>query len=128
MRQELTLALIVASTPGRETEGDRLLQRRSDIAWRAMRHELQLAMDRQPRVLARADTISGTVEAADAATRQRQTATVIRQEHYKQWDADEKALEAALRRSGAPASRPPCMPCRRGPSSPSTGSRRPPEP
>ena len=99
MRQELTLALIVASTPGRETEGDRLLQQRSDIAWRAMRHELQLAMDRQLCVLPRADTISGTVEAADAATRQRQTATVIRQEHYKQWNADEKALEAALRRS-----------------------------
>ena len=99
MRQELTVALIVASTPGRETESERLLQRRSDIAWRSMRHELQLAMDRQPRVLPRADTISGTVEAADAATRQRQTATVIRQEHYKQWDADEKALEAALRRS-----------------------------
>ena len=31
MRQKLTLALIVASTPGREKEGDRLLQRRSDI-------------------------------------------------------------------------------------------------
>ena len=81
MQKQLTLALIVASTPGRETEGDRLLQRRSDIVWRSMRHELQLAMNRQPLVLPRADTISGTVEAADATTRQRQTATVIRQEH-----------------------------------------------
>ncbi len=97
MREELTLALIVASTPGREQEGHRLLQRRGDMPWRVMRHQEQQRMRRElSPVLPPTGEGAASVERAQAATRLLRTEAMLRQEHAMRGSADGAMLEQAL--------------------------------
>ncbi len=97
MREELTLALIVASTPGREQDGHRLLQRRGDLPWRSMRLERQLQMRRElPPVLPPAGEGDYTIERAQAATRLLRTEAMLRREHAMRGGTDGGVLEQAL--------------------------------
>ena len=103
MRKELTLALIKASTPGQEPEGERLLLARGDLPWRSMRLELKLEMERTLPVLLPAAGEGRTIEATQAIVQLRRTEAGLRHAHVRQWhdgpDVLEKAIEQARERT-----------------------------